>query len=287
MTLVNTTQIYWNMAEGDQQEAIRKQHRDLKFLLQDQALEDNPQQLLKHLDLETKRMGLTIMKLKTLIQQKLLPPQPHSQEKKEEPPTKKRKHTSKKPYQVNRWCHYKYDCWQRENCRFKHSKREMKSFLTKDRDRSANKRIQVFVENLGSKDRLIDVNPNHCIADSLADRFRMKKRMLQGMYATRKGKIVRLWSTFRKERFKNMDILSLHQKLKGGSNNRPDEKYESHFNLKMDIEEEKENWPNFTPAEPPLFSRRTTSPVMWANQETADKSTQTMTTRETTNLELQ
>jgi hypothetical protein len=36
------------------------------------------------------------------------------------------------------------------------------------------------------------------------------------MYATRKGKIVRLWSTFRKERFKNMDVLSLHQKLKGG-----------------------------------------------------------------------
>jgi hypothetical protein len=78
MKLVNTTQIYWNMAEGDQQEAIRKQHRDLKFLLQDQALEDNPQQLLKHLDLETKRMGLTIMKLKTLIQQKMIPPQPHS-----------------------------------------------------------------------------------------------------------------------------------------------------------------------------------------------------------------
>ncbi len=154
-------------------------------------------------------------------------------------------------------------------------------------DSASNTRIQIFVENLDSKDRLIEVNSNCCIADSLTDSFRLKKKTLQGMYATRKGKTVRLWSTFNKEGFRNMDILSLHQKLKGGSNNRPDKKYESHFNLKMDIEEEKENWPNFTPTQPPLslLSRRTTTPpTMWANQETTDKSTQTMTNEEATSM---
>ena len=83
-------------------------------------------------------------------------------------------------------------------------------------DSTSNKKIQVFVENLADQDKLIEVNPNRCIADSLADSFRLKKRTLQGMYATRKGKTVRLWSSFRKEGFENMDILSLHQKLKGG-----------------------------------------------------------------------
>jgi hypothetical protein len=124
-------------------------------------------------------MGLTIMKLKTLIQQKqpTLQPQPQKEkEEKEEPPTKKRKQTRKKPHKINRWCYFKQNCWQRENCRYKHSEEELRFFQSNKS--TNNTRIQIFVENLGTKDRLIDVNPNHCIADSLADRFRMKKGTL-------------------------------------------------------------------------------------------------------------
>ena len=88
-----------------------------------------------------------------------------------------------------------------------------------------------------------------------------------------------LEETVKTNRLRNGDTIHVRGRLKGGSN-KP----------KMDIEEEKENWPNFTPTQPPLslFSRRTTtSPTMWANQETADKSTQTMTNEEVTRMESQ
>ncbi len=55
MKLINFTQLYWRISSEDKRKAIRKLHRELRFLLQEQASEDNPQKLLKHLDLETKR----------------------------------------------------------------------------------------------------------------------------------------------------------------------------------------------------------------------------------------
>ena len=55
MKLINFTQLYWRISSEDKRKAIRKLHRELRFLLQEQASEDNPQKLLKHLDFETKR----------------------------------------------------------------------------------------------------------------------------------------------------------------------------------------------------------------------------------------
>ena len=71
---------------------------------------------------------------------------------------------------------------------------------------------------------------------------------MKDTYVMAGRKIMNLEETVKANRLKNGDTIHVRGRLKGGSN-KP----------KMDIEEEKENWPNFTPTQPPPFSRRTTS----------------------------
>ena len=80
----------------------------------------------------------------------------------------------------------------------------------KSRKPTKRRTIQVFVENLGVRDRLVEVRRNDCIAHSLAEHFGMSLKSFQEMSATRHGSTVRLWKTFQQEDIRNLDVLNMY-----------------------------------------------------------------------------